>query len=702
MRPTIAPHLFAAAALLAAALPPATLHAAPDRGGDFLDLLEQENHVFAASRYVQTIAETPANVSVLTREDINRFGWRSIYEALATLPGFYNAASQWPALGLRGIAIPGDFGSRILFMVNGMPIYEPSYGGFFIEYLDMDTIDRIEVVQGTGSALYGSGAVLGIVNLITLNGHDAPGAKVALEAASGRGAKLYGAYGRDGTDGSTAFVSASFTDSRGRDLYLREYDEGVSGINPGLGYDGRSVGNDASSTLRLFGRVAQGSAWLQGLYVAADRHDPLSSYGAVFNNDKLLLRERFAALEAGWNGEIGGGATVTARGYVFNVSEQGDYPYSFASPQPPGVADMINVTDLTSTQYGAEFRYDRFLGASHHLLAGVELKRIVSNHQSGDQPGLTREGVFSTDSSPRYGQYSLFAQDEVKLGEGRKLFLGARYDYYHGFSEGVKGHLSPRIAWVQQLGEGSSAKIIYGEAYRAPTIYESRYQDGAPAAATLWANPGLKPEITRTFEALWERELHKAFNWNLGVFLTRLANSPVQVDTPVLNGLACTSATATCNQYRNSDTALQTLGIKTDLKLHLASGMLAYASATVQRGTLGAHGAELASSPRLLLKGGTSRPLPWNHWNGALEASFVSHAEGRLDTTGNRTAGAPAYLLLSAALNADSVWNGWRASLRVNNLLDRNIYTVASRELEPLELVPAARRSFSLQIGRDF
>ena len=121
---------------------------------DDLDLLAQENLVYSAARYPQTIAETPANVSIISRADIRRFGYRTVHDALASLPGVFDAASQWPALGVSGIAVPGDFGSRLLYMVNGMPIYEPTYGGFFLEYLDIESIDRIEFVKGPGSALY--------------------------------------------------------------------------------------------------------------------------------------------------------------------------------------------------------------------------------------------------------------------------------------------------------------------------------------------------------------------------------------------------------------------------------------------------------------------------------------------------------------------------------------------------------------------
>src|SRR5687768_10155758 len=117
--------------LLAGCFGSGALHAQTVRQADELDLLAQENLVYSAARYVQTLAETPANVSIISSDDIQRYGYRSVPDALKSLPGVYDAASQWPALGISGIAVPGDFGSRILYLINGMPVYEPTYGGFF-------------------------------------------------------------------------------------------------------------------------------------------------------------------------------------------------------------------------------------------------------------------------------------------------------------------------------------------------------------------------------------------------------------------------------------------------------------------------------------------------------------------------------------------------------------------------------------------
>lgn len=667
-----------------AAFVPVSVAATTVKGGDFLDLLDQENQVFAASRYAQTLTETPANVSVISRKDIARFGYRTIAEAVSSLPGFYNAASQWPAQGLRGVAIPGDFGSRVLYMINGMPIYEPTYGGFFLEYLDIASIDRIEVVRGSGSALYGSGAVMGIINLVTRSGHDAPGKTAIAEIGSHNTYSAYGSFAGVVGDDLDAFASISFTGSKGRDIYLSEM-------------SGTSVGNDGLKNSRAFGRIASETFWLQAAYVDGAKHDPLASYGTVFNTDKLLLRERFGALELGANRKLANEALLTGRVYAFDVSERGDYPYN-------DPVDYINVTDIMSQTFGMELRYDQFISERHHLLSGIELKRILGHYEVGDQPGLTRVGVIGAQGNPSYSQYSLFVQDEWRLDEKRKIFLGARYDFYSSFSQGVSSHLSPRIAYVHDLGDGDTGKLIFGEAFRAPTIYESLYTDATPGGyATLWRSPNLQPEITRTVEAVWEREWRKGLNFSLSTYLTELRNTPEQIPVDTFEGLTCPTSGA-CNQYQNNSGINRVIGIEGAGKWKRDDGLTAYASATLQKATEHerAGSASLASSPRYLFKGGVSYPTSWSGWDAGVEMQAVGASYGRLNDDGTRTASTPAYILVNASLGNNHLGNGWRASLRINNLFNRQTYTVASREILPVERIPASGRIISLQVGKDF
>lgn len=684
--------MIALAGLCAGAVLHATALAQAVRPGDELDLLAQENLVYSAARYVQTIAETPANVTIIGRADIARYGYRSVSDALRSLPGVYDAASQWPALGVSGLAVSGDFGSRVLYLVNGMPVYEPTYGGFFLDYLDIESIERIEFVKGAGSALYGSGAVLGLVNLITHGAGAGSGSAAGVTLGSHASGKAYLSNTRD-SEGVSSFVAASVQRSRGRDLYLPEMDSAVYG---GAGHHGHSAGNDRSRSARLFARVSRNAAWLQALLVTGTRRDPLASYGTVFGG-RLTLRESMSALEAGLTREAGEGGQLTARVYSFATTERGDYPYAFSRER--GVAaDYINVSDLYSRQAGAEVRYDRFFASGHHVLIGVEAKHIGYTHKVGDQPGLERGGVFSVDRRDSYRQWALFAQDEIRLGPGI-LTLGARLDSYHGFSDGVTSRASPRMAYVQDIAPGVTAKVIYGEAYRAPTIYESRYQDGLPAASTIWANDNLRPELSRSFEALLMGHASDGVEWRVSTFFKHLQDTPVQVSTPELDGRACGLGVNACIQYRNSSSHQSVIGTEIDLRWRHDDAGDAYASLVLQRGR--GEGGDMASSPRRQFKAGVSRASPWPGVEGALEAQYIGSVRGFVSgQAGNSAIGS--YVLLNAVLNARRFADGWQASLRIDNLLDRDYATVASRELHPLRSVPADGRRFSLQLLREF
>lgn len=666
-------------ATLLTALTSISVAAATD--GDYLDLLDQENKVFAASRYVQTLAETPANVSVIGHDDIARFGYRTIADALGSLAGFYNASSQWPAMGMRGIAVPGDFGSRILYMINGMPIYDPTYGGFFLEYLDIASIDRIEVVRGSGSALYGSGAVMGIINLVTRSGRVSPGNTAIVEVGSNNTYSVHGSSAGMVRGDLDVFTSASYTSSKGRDIYLSEHGN-------------TSSGNDGLKNFRAFGRVANERFWFQAAFVDGAKHDPLASYGTVFNSNKLLLRERFGVLEAGVNKTLANTARLTGRVYAFDVSERGDYPYN-------DPADYINVTDIRSQTYGLEFRYDQYLNERHHLLSGLEVKHVLGHYEVGDQPGLSRTGVIDAQGSPSYSQYGMFIQDEWRMDVKRKFFLGARYDFYDGFSQGVRSHFSPRIAYVHDLGGGDTGKLMLSEAYRAPTIYESLYTDASPSGSvTLWRNPNLKPEITRTLEVIWEREWRKGLNTALGPYFTQMRGTPEQVPVDTFNGQTCLIL-GDCNQYQNAHGKHQVVGIEGSGKWKRDDGLTTYASATLQKAVMNPGLVAMPSSPRYLLKGGVSYPSPWSGWNVGAEMQFVGATYGLFNEDGTRTASTPAYSLVNVSLSNVRVGNGWRTSLRINNLFDQQTYTVASRELHPLERIPAPGRMMSLQLAKD-
>jgi outer membrane receptor for ferrienterochelin and colicins len=144
--------------------------------------------VFSASRFVQDASRAPASVTVITAEDVRRFGYRTLAEALRSVPGFYTTYDRnYTYLGVRGFGRPGDYNGRVLLLVDGHRSNDVVYDQAMIgsEFtIDLSIVERIEVIRGPSSSLYGSSAFFGVVNVITRRGRDYRGAEVELEGGT--------------------------------------------------------------------------------------------------------------------------------------------------------------------------------------------------------------------------------------------------------------------------------------------------------------------------------------------------------------------------------------------------------------------------------------------------------------------------------------------------------------------------------------
>jgi len=139
------------------------------------DLMEM-NVVYGASKHMQKANEAPSSISIVTREQIQAYGWRTLAEVLTSLRGFYITYDRnFQYIGVRGLGSPGDLSSRLLVLVDGIRVNEGSIGGVLMGNgfpVDIDLIEHIEVIRGPASSLYGTNAMLGIVNVITREGYQ--------------------------------------------------------------------------------------------------------------------------------------------------------------------------------------------------------------------------------------------------------------------------------------------------------------------------------------------------------------------------------------------------------------------------------------------------------------------------------------------------------------------------------------------------
>ena len=140
--------------------------------------------VFGASARLQPSLEAPASVSFITAEEIKRYGYRSLAEILSAIRGMYIVDDRnYSVLGTRGFALPGDYNSRVLLLVNGHRVNDNVFGQAEVgaEFgLDPAIFERVEIIRGPASSLYGDSAFFTVVNVMTRTGASLGGGSIAV------------------------------------------------------------------------------------------------------------------------------------------------------------------------------------------------------------------------------------------------------------------------------------------------------------------------------------------------------------------------------------------------------------------------------------------------------------------------------------------------------------------------------------------
>ena len=182
--------------------------------------------ITTASKFSQRISESPSSAVVIRSEEIYSHGWHTLAEALSSVRGFeISSGTDYRFLGVRGFSQPGDYNSRILLLVDGIPSNDGLYDQAMIDSgfpIDLNLIERIEVVPGPGSALYGGNAYLAVINVITRRS-DSIGRNATFGAGSAgllRGQASAG--GRDEA-GRHWLISASLEGSSGEDRVFPQW-----------------------------------------------------------------------------------------------------------------------------------------------------------------------------------------------------------------------------------------------------------------------------------------------------------------------------------------------------------------------------------------------------------------------------------------------------------------------------------------------
>src|SRR3954466_4512929 len=212
----------------AAARPALAQQALPDLSLEELMRIDS-GRVFGASERIQPVTEAPSSVSFITAEEIERYGYRTLADILRGVRGLYVSDDRnFSLLGARGFAKPGDYNSRILLLVNGHRVNDNVFGQAEIgaEFgIDPAVFERVEIIRGPASSIYGDSAFFAVVNVITRDGASLNGASVVVSAGTLGTRLVRTSVGRRLDNGLDLAVSATAERSGGvEDLYFPAFD----------------------------------------------------------------------------------------------------------------------------------------------------------------------------------------------------------------------------------------------------------------------------------------------------------------------------------------------------------------------------------------------------------------------------------------------------------------------------------------------
>ncbi len=648
------------------ALAPARAAGDADGGDDLAALLAQPVHggsrLAAASKYEQDAAEAPSLVYVRTGGEIRAQGYRTLAEVLESMPGIHLRQDRsYTYTGVRGIERPGDYSSRLLLLLDGVRLNEAIYdsataGNEFP--IDVGLIDRIEFMPGPGSSLYGSNALLGVVNVVTRSPSQRPGAALGADLGSFGRRKLTATWGGDLGAARVLLGLASQRTHGHPSLYYPEYDSPDTN-------NGRAVDRDGERSDKLYAKARWGDVALAALLSDRRKDDPTGAYGVLFDTKSESV-DRFASADLSYGRRLDASQELYARVGLTGYTYVGYGIYG--TPQQP----VPGQTLAHARWLSGELRYVWSGWQGHRVLVGGEFQD--NWHQRLFSADLDPAPQVYTDRGFDSSRLSLFVNDEWELQPGLRLNLGLRTDRH------LDGEISttPRLAALWSPDPQWTLKLQGGRAFREPNASETDYRDSSQAVGGE-----LKSESLRSLElaALWRP--HASFDASLSVYRLELRDIIDFIDLP--------SGQQT---YANAGRA-RTQGVEIEATWQWSERLRLRGSWARQQAEDRLTGAPLSDAPRSVAKLMLTASGPWPGTTTGL--NLVRLGERR------SIAGAtlPAYVRANAQLGYAPAGERWSAAFGLYNLGGTRYADPAGPE-HVQDVLPQDGRQWRVQFGWSF
>jgi outer membrane receptor for ferrienterochelin and colicins len=634
----------------------------PDLADMSLEQLTQIN-VYSASKHEQSVSDAPSSVTVITADEIQRYGYRTLADILESVRGFYITSDRYQSyIGVRGFGRLGDWNSRILLLVDGHRINDSVLGQAFIglEFpVDIDLIQRIEIIRGPSSSLYGAEAFFAVIDVFTRKDHQPKREELSFAAGS------FGSYGgratwEDEYKGTAFTVSSSFYSSTGPTLFFPEFNSPATnfGVTSNTNYE---------SYQRVLATVIHGGFTLQGVYNSQNKGVPTAYFDSLFNDPRTRNLQGIDYLDLRYQHEFGKQWQLDARTSISRNTLYGPVAYEPA-PSPP------DTYSYDGQWWDSEIKLSRSLPHDTTLTFGTEITDNFRLSEFNIDPNVSPIATRVTAKSVNWAGY---AQLDSQINKEFSVSAGLRYDYY---DSGFGGSANPRFGLIYHPALSTTAKILYGSAFRAPVPYESD-PDYGPFYV---GNPKLQPEKIRSVEGILEQGLGSHLRASGSLFYNRIT-SLITLETEPTTGLSV---------YENSQAATAK-GVELELSGGLSAGLTGRASYSYTQTTNSMTGRTPANSPSNLVKLNLTMPLFHQKFSTALDGQYT----GTVTTLAGNTLGG--FSVLNATVIAHTFGRHADLSASVYNLLDKK-YSFPGRPEDPEDAIPQDGTTFRVKLTYRF
>ena len=418
-----------------------------------MQTFEMDEFVVTASRVATSKVDTPANISVITSEALADKNYSDVTEALADQPGvnMLGSGGKGAVNGEDMIMINGD--TRVLVLIDGRRVNLGSSGTTGANFLPpVEAIERVEVLKGGGSALYGTDAVGGVINIITKKGSEV-GNKVTLRAVGGSwGTEQYGLTASGSNENGLGLFVAASKERRGNFDYKNDSGDVVEMKNSGYNTEGvnlkldQSIGDDDRLTFSFE-------------HIDAEGGSPYGLWGMNYTN-KFERLSNNVSMRYDWN------ETAENKGYVQVYK---NYQHArFLSNDPSFLADFTDETVGFDAQQNIKF------DDKNELTTGIEYYKT------------SVENEFAYKGEKSINNKAVFAEHRWKFDDSWQLNTGLRYDKHNMYGS----EFTPKIALNKKVDDNSNVYLSWGKVFNAPTV-DDLYNNNPDMGM---GNPNLKPE----------------------------------------------------------------------------------------------------------------------------------------------------------------------------------------------------------------